>query len=343
MDPVTDLLTFLVSKEPIDNGALKALVDANPCKKKVSAGASGTTYELATAFKDGACADEILVKILEDSPYADEKDEDYLRMRKEEIEDFVKEGQLQNAVFTVLKNTDMAGSTLNARILVPAPIKLQDEFFFMEFVKNSTTLIAVRKQLTNQYFKSLLCQVACFFALVEEVDPSFRHNDLHVANILVSQRGLVQMEIYGIRFTDVFATVIDFGNSTNDSTKPLDVVKLLFTIAFSVFVEYFDVDEEGAGGYWKQNALGVSIWDQILKPLFQPYFTANSLHNYVVFHGYLSSPMVQEYFERKMKEDGFLEKDFDIEKFSRYDLKQVQVKIPLKSIQVVELLKVWQV
>jgi len=325
--PVDDLLGFLASPAPIPRERLEDIIDANPCKRKVSAGSYGVTYSLGTAFDGTRCRDVVLVKILKDDS---------------EIDSFIEEGQVQTQIYKFLRYSDAASQTVNARYLVPAPIKQQDQYFFMEFVPNSYTLLASLTSVTSKYFKSIIYQIASFFALCEELQPDIRHTDLHLRNILVSRRDPVFMELYGVRLNSVFAAIIDFGLATINGKLPLDIILLLLLIVFdrSVLVE-------SASGDAKLAEYADDIWRVILRPLFAPFMedpalkpNSQSTNFFIIIeymYGFRSSIMFALALQEKLTAEGWILPGFDIEFAPIPDRKELK----FASRQVVELIKTW--
>jgi hypothetical protein len=256
-----ELLTYLRSSELVDTERVKAIVFSNPCLFEVSEGLNGKTYRIGTAIDaNGNCNDFLLVKVAKQR--AEIK-------RADMIDGLRREAKLQSELYTVIKSFDDDGTTYNAKMLIPQPLKLQDDFFFMQFLSNSKTLFDVLPDLIiaqSAYIFSILLQVSSFFAMVEEkYNPNFRHGDLHPYNVLVSNLSLVKMK-FGTStvVSDYFATVIDFGYATIDKFAPLDIVFLIMYIIIQL-----TPSDETLEGYLA--ALRHILWTRVMRPLFSPF------------------------------------------------------------------------
>jgi hypothetical protein len=253
-----ELLMYLSTPALIDNAKLRTIVYSNRCAEGIAEGLNGITYKLGTDAERN-CNDFVLVKIAKER---ENKDWDTMLQRLKE------EASLQLQLYNVIKVFDDEGTTTNAKMLIPKPIKLQDEFFFMQYLANTKTFEnALTDFLTvnPSYFVSVLLQVASFFAMIEtRFNPDFRHGDLHMSNILISNVSLMQMKIGNATLTGFFATVIDFGYSGINKTEPLDVVRLLMILVFRItstdpaLEEYIDIFR------------GI-LWNKVLLPLFKPF------------------------------------------------------------------------
>ena len=256
--PNVALIQYLNSPFPAE---LEDLVFQNPCLRLISEGANGKTYTVGTAIQDGQCVEVVLVKvgIIEND-------------RKKVVANMYQEGKLQNALYKLFVNADNEGF-INSKRLIPAPIKQQDEYFFMQFIPDSETLDDyLSSDPSPVYFQSILFQIAAFFSIVETAYPDFRHRDLHFGNILITQPQLIQMTVFETRLTKVFVTIIDFGLGADDGEKPLDIMKILGLIAF---------DPEALSFQHKTYLQQFSdkIWQKVLLPLLSP-FDFDTVLNY---------------------------------------------------------------
>lgn len=322
-----DLIVFLNSKDPVPYTQLEQMVFMNSCLRAISQGAYGKTYSLGILKN---CQEVILVKV---AKFEDVGSDSRLSL----IAELSKEGQLQEKIYKIMVQADLEGRTVNAKRLIPVPIKQQDEFLFMQFIPDSYTLFQSLPRLSTEnplYFKSILFQIASFFALIEETMPDFRHTDLHFNNILITRPQVIQMQLFNTSLKDIFATIIDFGLAENNSDLCVDIMRILGLVCFdpSLLVKH-DQSIQFLSSYSE------SIWERVLKVLLAPYMVADQYINFYSVFGYLAgsfepSREYEQSLMHKMSLAGFIKNDFD-----GFTFTMDRTKIRIQSREVAELLK----
>ena len=94
------------------------------------------------------------------------------------------------------------------------------DFLFSEFI-NGVTLksFLTKKKVDPDEMKSIITQVILLLKMIREKYPSFRHNDLHLDNIMIlKKRKSTKKKIGNVEFDDakVEVKLMDFGLSTAD-------------------------------------------------------------------------------------------------------------------------------
>lgn len=199
---------------------VRAYFEKEGCESLVGQGSNGIAFRVCRgASKSRNCSQCVLLKVLDSS-----------REKVGKPSDIFIEGRIHFALSKALSGSHrVRGKDMKACPYFPALLDFVQQppyqFLFMELVENSQSLHKSIEDLSAEQLKICVFQVLYALACFQRALPGFRHNDLHMSNILLSQRAPLKsylLEVgsrphyYSLRARFARSvSIIDFGLSSS--------------------------------------------------------------------------------------------------------------------------------
>lgn len=200
---------------------VRAYFEKEGCESLVGQGSNGIAFRVCKGSKsrNSRCSQCVLLKVLDSS--------------REEVgnpSDIFIEGRIHFALSRALSGTHrVRDKDVETCPHFPALLDFVEQppyqYLFMELVDNSRTLQKSVEDLGSEKLKICVFQVLYALACFQRALPGFRHNDLHLSNILLSPRAPLKSYVlevgsrphyFSLRARSAQSiSIIDFGLSSS--------------------------------------------------------------------------------------------------------------------------------